>query len=117
MAEPGLLKSRRRELLEVLEEWLLLKLRDQDPIPAVEGLKIKIAEVTGAWMLSSISRRELIHKFKALGYSGPFSGGKHQFMIKRFAFPIRTEEERLMWAYSREILRQAGIKEEEWDKA
>jgi hypothetical protein len=33
-------------------------------------------------MLSSISRRELIHKFKALGYSGPFSGGKHQFMIK-----------------------------------
>jgi predicted RNase H-like HicB family nuclease len=38
----------RRELLEVLEEWLLLKLRDQDPIPAVEGLKIKIAEATGA---------------------------------------------------------------------
>lgn len=38
----------RRELLEVLEEWLLLKLRDQDPIPAVEGLKIKISEVTGA---------------------------------------------------------------------
>lgn len=37
----------RSELLEVLEEWLLLKLRDQDPIPAVEGLEIKIAEVTG----------------------------------------------------------------------
>jgi predicted RNase H-like HicB family nuclease len=37
----------RRELLEVLEEWLLLKLRDQDPIPAVEGIEIKIAEVTG----------------------------------------------------------------------
>ena len=37
----------RRELLAVLEEWLLLKLRDQDPIPAVEGIEIKIAEVTG----------------------------------------------------------------------
>lgn len=37
----------RSELLEVLEEWLLLKLRDQDPIPAVEGIEIKIAEVTG----------------------------------------------------------------------
>jgi len=37
----------RRELLEVIEEWLLLKLRDHDPIPAMEGLEIKIAEVTG----------------------------------------------------------------------
>ena len=37
----------RKELLEVLEEWLLLKLRDQDPIPGVEGIEIKIAEVTG----------------------------------------------------------------------
>ena len=32
-------------------------------------------------MLSSISRRELIRKFKAIGFEGPFSGGKHQFMI------------------------------------
>lgn len=37
----------RRELLEVLEEWLLLKLRDGDPIPTVEGIEIRIAEVTG----------------------------------------------------------------------
>lgn len=37
----------RSELLEVLEEWLLLKLRDRDPIPTVEGIEIKIAEVTG----------------------------------------------------------------------
>jgi len=33
-------------------------------------------------MPSSISRKELIKKFRALGYTGPFSGGKHQFMIK-----------------------------------
>lgn len=37
----------RRELLEVLEEWLILKLRDQDPIPAIEGMEMRIAEVTG----------------------------------------------------------------------
>ena len=37
----------RRELLEFIGEWLLLKLRDQDPIPAVEGIEIKIFEVTG----------------------------------------------------------------------
>jgi predicted RNA binding protein YcfA (HicA-like mRNA interferase family) len=30
----------------------------------------------------SISRKELIRKFRALGYVGPFSGGKHQFMVK-----------------------------------
>jgi len=33
-------------------------------------------------MLVSISRKDLIRKFRALGYEGPFSGGKHQFMIK-----------------------------------
>lgn len=38
----------RRELLEVIEEWLLLKLRDKDPIPVIDGAEIKIAEVSGA---------------------------------------------------------------------
>jgi len=33
-------------------------------------------------MLKPLSRKELIRKFKVLGYSGPFSGGRHQFMIK-----------------------------------
>ena len=30
----------------------------------------------------SISRKVLIRKLRALGYFGPLSGGKHQFMIK-----------------------------------
>jgi predicted RNase H-like HicB family nuclease len=38
----------RSELLEVLEEWLLLKLRDGDPIPVIDGMKLKIAAVAGA---------------------------------------------------------------------
>ncbi len=37
----------RRELLEVLEEWLLLKLREHDPIPTVDGIKLEVAEPTG----------------------------------------------------------------------
>jgi predicted RNase H-like HicB family nuclease len=37
----------RQELLEVLEEWLLLKVKDGDPIPALEGIKLKIAGATG----------------------------------------------------------------------
>jgi len=35
----------RNELITVLEEWLLLKVRDGDSIPHVAGLKIEIREV------------------------------------------------------------------------
>ncbi len=38
----------RKELVEVLEEWLILKLRDTDPIPLVKGYKIDIKKVTSA---------------------------------------------------------------------
>lgn len=38
----------RRELLEVLDEWLILKLRDRDPIPELEGIDLKIKEETAA---------------------------------------------------------------------
>jgi predicted RNase H-like HicB family nuclease len=34
----------REELEEVIEEWLLLKIRDNDPIPEIKGVKIKIKE-------------------------------------------------------------------------
>ncbi len=34
----------RRELQEVLEEWLVLKIKDNDPIPEIEGAKIKVKE-------------------------------------------------------------------------
>jgi len=29
-----------------------------------------------------IKRKELIHYLKKLGFEGPYSGGKHQFMVK-----------------------------------
>lgn len=34
----------RKELISVLEEWLILRLRDRDPIPEIEGCKIEITE-------------------------------------------------------------------------
>lgn len=34
----------RTDLLEVLEEWILLKLRDGDRLPIVDGLELKIIE-------------------------------------------------------------------------
>ena len=70
-------------------------------------------------MISNISRRELIRKFRALGYSGPFSGGKHQFMVKgrqktRIPNPHKGE---IGVSLLKEILRQAGINDEEWKRA
>jgi predicted RNA binding protein YcfA (HicA-like mRNA interferase family) len=69
-------------------------------------------------MILSLSRKELIRKFKALGYSGPYSGGNHQFMIKghlkiRIPNPHRRD---IGTGLLKEILRQAGISIEDWDK-
>lgn len=33
-------------------------------------------------MLKPINRNELIRKLKGAGFSGPFSGAKHQYMLK-----------------------------------
>jgi predicted RNase H-like HicB family nuclease len=38
----------RHELMEVLEEWIVLKIRDRDPIPEIEGIEIKVKEVAAA---------------------------------------------------------------------
>jgi len=35
----------RQELIEVLEEWLLLKIRDHDPVPQVDGVVLRIKKV------------------------------------------------------------------------
>jgi len=70
-------------------------------------------------MSANISRKELIRKFKALGYSGPFSGGRHQFMIKgkkKIRIPNPHGSGDIDISLVREILRQAGIRKEEWDE-
>jgi predicted RNA binding protein YcfA (HicA-like mRNA interferase family) len=70
-------------------------------------------------MVSAISRKELIRKFRALGYSGPFSGGKHQFMIKgmqKIRIPNPHAKD-ISISLVKEILRQAGISSQEWDNA
>jgi len=38
----------RHELMEVLEEWLVLKISDREPIPEIEGVSIKVKEVIAA---------------------------------------------------------------------
>ena len=68
-------------------------------------------------MVVVLSRKDLNRKFRALGYSGPFSGGKHQFMIKG-SRKIRIPNPHvgdISASLVKEILRQAGISSQEWD--
>ncbi|HEC66535.1 MAG TPA: type II toxin-antitoxin system HicA family toxin [bacterium] len=70
-------------------------------------------------MPTNISRKELIRKFRALGYSGPFSGSKHQFMIKgrkKIRIPNPHGSKDIHISLVKEILRQASIRNNEWDK-
>ena len=67
-------------------------------------------------MPKNISRRELIQKFKKLGFEGPFSRGRHQFMSKgslkvRIPNPYQGE---ISKSLSAELLRQAGILGDKW---
>ena len=70
-------------------------------------------------MPSTITRKELIRKFRALGYEGPFSGGKHQFMIKgrkKIHIPNPHGSGEIHISLIKEILRQAGINIQEWNE-
>jgi len=67
--------------------------------------------------IGPIKRRDLIKYFKKIGFKGPYSGGKHQFMIKgdktiRIPNPHRSDigKELLL-----RILKQADIKPKEWE--
>ena len=68
-------------------------------------------------MVASLTRKELVRKFRALGFVGPFSGGKHQFMVKG-SLKIRIPNPHagdVDVSLVKEILRQAGIAAKDWD--
>jgi hypothetical protein len=43
---------------------------------------------------ADISRKDLIRKFRALGYYGPLSGGRHRFMVRGEKKIIRCSKQR-----------------------
>ena len=68
--------------------------------------------------LGPIDRDDLIIYLKRLGFEGPYSGGKHPFMIRgqlRLTIPNPHRREVGIALLSR-ILRQAGIGKDEWEK-
>ncbi|MCF8039596.1 MAG: type II toxin-antitoxin system HicA family toxin [Desulfohalobiaceae bacterium] len=67
-----------------------------------------------------ISRRDLIKKLKKFDFSGPFSGGRHQFMVKgtlKVRIPNPHKSQDISDALLNEILRHAGITRSEFEKS
>ena len=65
-----------------------------------------------------LKRTELLKYLKALGFEGPYSGGKHQFVIKgalRLRLPNPHQEDIGNELLSR-ILKQAGVDRESWEE-
>lgn len=65
-----------------------------------------------------IKRQELIRNLRELGFEGPYTGGKHQYMVRaemKLTIPNPHQAEIGRELLSR-ILRQAGIEREEWEK-
>lgn len=68
--------------------------------------------------LGPIKRNDLIRYLRQLHFEGPYSGGRHQFMIKgditvRVPNPHRGDIGKELLV---RILRQAGIARGEWEK-
>ncbi|MEK7208266.1 MAG: type II toxin-antitoxin system HicA family toxin [Patescibacteria group bacterium] len=69
-------------------------------------------------MPKNISLQNLIRRFRALGFDGPYSGGRHLFMSKgelkvRVPNPHRGD---ISAALVSEILRQAGVSKKDWHR-
>ncbi|HBY57855.1 MAG TPA: hypothetical protein DEG96_08385 [Candidatus Atribacteria bacterium] len=67
--------------------------------------------------MKAVSRRELIRRLRMLGFTGPFVGGRHSFMGRgqlklRIPNPHKGD---ISISLLKEILRQAGISEKEWN--
>lgn len=68
-------------------------------------------------MPKNISWKKLVQNFQKLGFDGPYSGGKHFFVIKgtlKLHIPNRHNSD-ISVGLINEILRQAGIDKKEWD--
>ncbi len=69
-------------------------------------------------MLKPVTVRKLIQKLRALGWGGPFSGGRHLFMQKwklKLHIPSSHHSKDISAPLLKEILRQGNIATDEWE--
>jgi predicted RNA binding protein YcfA (HicA-like mRNA interferase family) len=62
-----------------------------------------------------IKRRKLIQNPSKLGFEGPYTGGRHQYMVKGQLVIPNPHKGDISRALLSRILRQAGIDRNEWE--
>jgi len=68
-------------------------------------------------MLKAISQKNLVKRFKSLGFTGPYSGGRHMFM-QRGSLSVHipnVHHSDISKSLLAEILRQARVSKDEWN--
>ena len=68
-----------------------------------------------------IRRKDLIRFLKELEFAGPYSGGRHEFMVResdqlRLTVPNPHHKGEIGKSLLAEILREANISRQEWEK-
>ncbi|HVP04211.1 MAG TPA: type II toxin-antitoxin system HicA family toxin [Dehalococcoidia bacterium] len=69
--------------------------------------------------MKPLSQREIIRRFRALGFEGPRQEGRHPYMTRgRLKIHIAGRHgSDITVALQMKFLRQAGISKEEWENA
>lgn len=69
--------------------------------------------------LSPVSRRDLIRRLLAIGFAGPFTGGRHEFLVRNNRRLILPNPHRgdISPDLLARLLKQAGVSREEWEAA
>jgi len=70
--------------------------------------------------LTPCSRTEFIRKLRALGYGGPYAGGKHEFMAAKGRRPVtipNPHQGDIDSSLLSKILRDSGIDRNKWISA
>ena len=72
-----------------------------------------------AGRLTPVSRRELVRRLVRLGFDGPYTGGRHEFMVRQDRRLILPNPHRgdIGVALLSRILDEAGISREEWESS
>ena len=69
--------------------------------------------------LTPVSRREFVRRLASLGFDGPFSGGRHEFMVRgdrRLTLPNPHRSD-IGVALLARLLTEAGVTRREWEQS
>ena len=69
--------------------------------------------------LSPVTRSDLIRRLRRLGYDSPFSGGRHEFMVRNTRRLILPNPHRQAIGSDllARLLKQADVTRHEWEQA